>query len=247
MKLNPSGFQNFLEFLYEGLYQLTENVAGPKHAAKFFALPATIFIYVILSNWLALFPGLPLMGVGLCEEHHVEAKAGATTHEAEVAVAKWWKTCKPGEVIVPFLRSTSADLNNTLSLALVTQVLAQIFGITILGIGGYAGKFFVTQKMTSAKSGGEFALGIIDFLVGLLELLSEFIKVLAYTFRLYGNIFAGEVTVFIVVFFIPLFAVLPMLAFEVFVGFIQAFVFFILSVAFYTLASTGHGGHDEAH
>jgi F-type H+-transporting ATPase subunit a len=73
------------------------------------------------------------------------------------------------------------------------------------------------------------------------------VKVIAYTFRLFGNIFAGEVTVFILVFFLPLLAALPMLAFEVFVGFIQAFVFFILSVAFYTLAVTSHGGHEEAH
>jgi F-type H+-transporting ATPase subunit a len=251
MKMQPSGLQNVLELLYEGLYNLTENVAGPKHVKRFFAIPATIFIYVLFSNWLALFPGFPLMGVGLCRDaHHAETvvvEEGGHSAEAtsEHGESSGWKTCGPGQHVVPLFRSPSADLNNTLSLALVTQVLAQIFGFSVLGAGGYMGKFFVTHKMTSAKGPGDFALGIIDFLVGLLELLSEFVKVVAYTFRLYGNIFAGEVTVMILTFFVPLVLTIPMLGFEIFVGFIQAFVFFILSVAFYTLAVASHD--HEAH
>lgn len=257
MKLQPSGLQNVLEFLYEGLYNLTENVAGPEHAKKFFAIPATIFIYVLFSNWLALFPGFPLMGVGLCQEGHheetgveqtAEGEHGAEAEQHSEATSSGWKTCGPGQHVVPLFRSPSADLNNTLSLALVTQFMAQFFGFSMLGVGGYLGKFFITQKMTSAKGAGEFALGMIDFMVGLLELLSEFVKVVAYTFRLYGNIFAGEVTVMILTFFVPLILTLPMLGFEIFVGFIQAFVFFILSVAFYTLAVASHDHeHDEAH
>jgi F-type H+-transporting ATPase subunit a len=260
MKLQPSGLQNVLEFLYEGLYNLTENVAGPEHAKKFFAIPATIFIYVLFSNWLALFPGFPLMGVGLCQEaHHAETEVvaegghGAEAEQhgeatSEHGESSGWKTCGPGQHVVPLFRSPSADLNNTLSLALVTQFMAQFFGFSVLGVGGYVGKFFTTKKMTSAKGPGEFALGMIDFMVGLLELLSEFVKVVAYTFRLYGNIFAGEVTVMILTFFVPLILTLPMLGFEIFVGFIQAFVFFILSVAFYTLAVASHDHeHDEAH
>jgi F-type H+-transporting ATPase subunit a len=253
MKMQPTGLQNVLELLYEGLYNLTENVAGPEHVKRFFAIPATIFIYVLFSNWLALFPGFPLMGVGLCQAHHEVVEDGGEHGDphGEVMVeehgeSSGWKTCGPGEHVVPLFRSPSADLNNTLSLALVTQVLAQIFGFSVLGAGGYMSKFFVTHKMTSAKGPGDFALGIIDFLVGLLELLSEFVKVVAYTFRLYGNIFAGEVTVMILTFFVPLILTIPMLGFEIFVGFIQAFVFFILSVAFYTLAVASHD-HEEAH
>lgn len=258
MKMQPTGLQNVLEWMYELIYNLTENVAGPKHVKQFFAIPATIFFYVLVSNWFALFPGFPLLGVGVCEELHyedeaktmevVEAEEGhgeAADDHGEDKAHGWWNTCPAGTHLVPLFRSPSADLNNTLSLAVITQVLAQIFGFAALGVGGYLGKFFVIHKMTSASSVGEFALGAIDFMVGLLEFLSEFVKVVAYTFRLYGNIFAGEVTVMILTFFVPLILALPMLAFEIFVGFIQAFVFYILSVAFYTLAVSSHG--DEAH
>ncbi|MDM8519524.1 FoF1 ATP synthase subunit a [Anaerolineales bacterium HSG6] len=251
MSEQPSGLQNALEFLYEGLYNLTENVAGPEHVKRFFAIPATIFIYVLVSNWFALFPGFPLLGVGLCTEaHHAEETAHAEDSHAdeghaEEASGSMWTTCAPGEHVVPLFRSPSADLNNTLSLALVTQVMSWTFGIMVLGFAGYFSKFFVTKKMISGATIGERFLGVIDFLVGLLELLSEFVKIVAYTFRLFGNIFAGEVTVMILTFFVPLILTLPMLGFEIFVGFIQAFVFFILSVAFYTLAVASHG--DEAH
>jgi len=265
MQLQPTGLQNLIEFAYEGIYQLTENVCGPKWVTKFFAVPATIFFYVLVVNLFGLFPGLPLHGIGLCEvahhgdthhaeeahadEHHAEETHADTSHAKEKesgAFIPWPKPCNEGEQLVPFLRPPSTDLNYTLSLAIFTQVVAWVFGIQALGVGGYLGKFFITHKLTSAKSIGDFFMGIIDFLVGLLELLSEFVKIIAYTFRLFGNIFAGEVTVFILTFFVPLILALPMLMFEVFVAFIQAFVFFILSVAFYTLAVQPHGG-EEGH
>lgn len=269
MKMYPGPLQNILEFMYEGIYTLTENVAGPEHVKKFFFIPATIFVYVLVSNWIALFPGFPLIGVGICEyppDNHHKAASGTeqadgshsshevaaeteeghhSSHEVDEHGGNWWTTCKPGQHVVPFLRSPSADLNNTLSLALITQIAAQVFGIMALGVTGYFGKFFLFGKLTSAKSAGEMAMSVIDVLVGLLEFLSEFIKVVAYTFRLYGNIFAGEVTVMILTFFVPLVLALPMLGFEIFVGFIQAFVFYILSVAFYTMAVSSHG--EEAH
>ncbi len=273
MKMYPSKGQNLLEFMYEGIYNLTENVAGPKNAKRFFFVPATLFVYILVSNWIALFPGFPLLGVGVCEPHHyeesdtelvVEAEEhsdseahaeGEEDHSADeeyhgegeghYGESKWWTTCEPGEHVVPLIRSPSADLNNTLSLALISQVVAQVFGIMALGAAGYFGKFFVFGKIASAKGAGETAIAVIDVLVGLLEFLSEFIKVAAYTFRLYGNIFAGEVTVMILTFFVPLILAIPMLGFEIFVGFIQAFVFYILSVAFYTMAVSSHG--EEGH
>jgi F-type H+-transporting ATPase subunit a len=116
-----------------------------------------------------------------------------------------------------------------------------------LGVGGYLGKFFVFSGMTSAKSAGEFLMGLIGFLVGLLEFLSEFIRIIAYTFRLFGNIFAGEVMLLVIMFLVPLIVVTPLIGFEIFVNIIQAFIFYILSVAFYTVAITGHGDHDESH
>ncbi len=249
LKMIPSGLQNVLEMIVEGLYNLTEGVSGPKWVARFFIIPTTIFIYVLVSNWFGLLPGLA--GIGLCQEHHAEAA------HAEEAVASS-TTCPQGQVIVPFFRSPSADLNNTLMLALVTQVMAQVFGFSALG-GGYLKKFFVFGGVAAAfkpdehgnkRSFGsmmmQLAMGVIDIFVGLLEFLSEFVKIIAFTFRLFGNIFAGEVMLIVLTFLIPVMLTLPFLGLEVFVGAVQAFVFFILSIAFYTVAVTSHD-HEEAH
>ena len=274
MQLKPGGLQNFLEFMVENLYNLTEGVAGPKWVAKFFVVPATIFIFVLAANLFGLFVGIPLSGVGICQAaHHGEKEVHAAdegeahgevddhaeedaAHSEGDAHAEEGETeehgrvplgCEPGDHIVPFFRAPSADLNFTFALALITQIVAWTFGFMALGFGGFMGKFFVFDKLFSAKSGGDIALGLIDVFVGLLELLSEFVKIIAYTFRLFGNIFAGEVMLLVITFLVPMLVVAPLIGFEIFVAFIQAFVFFILSVAFYKVATTGHGDHDEAH
>ncbi len=251
MKMVPSGMQNVLELFIEYLFGVVEGMAPQQWAKKFFLIPATIFFYVLISNWFGLLPGLA--GVGFCEEpHHAETSA-EMAHPSIVG-------CAEGEVIVPLFRSPSSDLNNTLMLALVTQIAAQVFGFWALGFGGYMGKFFIFEGIAKAfkpdehgnkPSGksiaGQLAMGVIEMLVGLLEFLSEFTKVIAYTFRLFGNIFAGEVMIIVLTFLIPTFISLPSLGLEVFVGLVQAFVFFILSVAFYTLAVTPHHQEDGAH
>lgn len=259
MQLVPSGLQNVLEFLVEALYNLTESVSGPKWVSRFFIIPATIFFYVLASNLIGLLPGLA--GIGLCEEHHAPATAEAAPHE-EAPTANGFRlgnTCEKGQVIVPFLRSPSADLNFTLVLALITQIVAQYFGFSALGFGGYASKFIVLDGIKAAfkpdehghkrSTGGmigQLMLGLINFAVGLLELLSEFVKIIAFTFRLFGNVFAGEVMLIVLTFLVPLMLTLPFLGFEIFVGAVQAFIFFILSVAFYSVAVTSHE-HEEAH
>jgi F-type H+-transporting ATPase subunit a len=262
MQLVPSGLQNVLEIIVEALYNQTESVSGPKWAPKFFIIPSTIFIYVLVSNWIGLFPGLA--GIGICEAHHheeahVEEVSHQAPHEETTGFRLNLNTCDEGEVIVPLFRSPSADLNNTLMLAVLTQVTAQVFGVMALGAGGYLSKFFVFDGLTAAfkpdaegnrrSFGGmlaQLALGFIDLFVGLLEFMSEFVKVIAFTFRLFGNIFAGEVMLIVLTFLVPLILTLPFLGLEVFVGLVQAFVFYILSIAFYTVAVIPHG-HEEAH
>jgi F-type H+-transporting ATPase subunit a len=260
MQLVPSGLQNFVEIIVETLYNLTESVAGPKWAPRFFVIPTTIFIYVLVSNWFGLIPGLA--GFGFCHAPgHAEGEQAAVEEEAHTEEPHGWVIgCSPGEEIIPLFRSPSADLNYTLMLALITQVAAQFFGFSALGASGYLGKFFVVDKLKAAfgpdehgherSRGGmmaQLAFGLIDFFVGLLEGLSEFVKVIAFTFRLFGNIFAGEVMLIVLTFLVPLVLTIPFLGFEVFVGLVQAFIFFILSVAFYTVAVTAHGGHEEGH
>lgn len=123
------------------------------------------------------------------------------------------------EIMVPLFRSNTADLNTTLALAIISFFLIQYYSIKYIGIGSYLKKFF------------NFANPIM-FFVGILELISEFSKILSFAFRLFGNIFAGEVLMTIIAFLIPILATFPFLLFEVFVGIIQALVFSMLTAVF---------------
>jgi len=124
------------------------------------------------------------------------------------------------EVFVPLFRSTNSDLNNTLALAIVSVASVQFFGIITIGFFKYAGKFFVSPFKKP--------YGVGTF-VGLLELVSEFSKMISFSFRLFGNIFAGEVLLVVVSMIIPYIVPLPFMFLELFVGFIQALVFSMLS------------------
>lgn len=124
---------------------------------------------------------------------------------------------------VPLLRGNTTDLNTTLTLALIAFFAIQYYGIKELGVGGYLGKFFNFSSP-------------ISIFTGLLELVSEFSRIISFAFRLFGNIFAGEVILSIIAFLIPVLASFPFLLLEIFVGFIQAFVFAMLAAVFINLA-----------
>jgi len=136
---------------------------------------------------------------------------------------------EPHATFVPYLRAGTADLNTTLALALLSMLAVQIFGISHLKLG-YFKKFF---NFTNP----------INFYVGLLELISEFAKVISFAFRLFGNIFAGEVLLAVIGFLVPVIAPMPFYGLELFVGFIQALVFSMLSLVFFNMATIGHDEH----
>lgn len=123
------------------------------------------------------------------------------------------------QVLVPLFRAGTADLNTTLALAILTMITVQVVGVAALGTFKYAKKFFNFK-------------GPIDFFVGILELMSEFSKIISFSFRLFGNIFAGEVLLTVIAFLLPLIAPLPFFLLEIFVGFIQALVFTMLALVF---------------
>ncbi|GAB4532073.1 MAG: F0F1 ATP synthase subunit A [Anaerolineae bacterium] len=263
MQLVPSGLQNLLEWVVEALYNLTESVATPRWAPRFFAIVATIFLYVLFSNWFGLIPGLA--AVGICEEHHIEDAGHAAIPGLAAPLLDHPEEeqrpplgCHVGEVIVPLFRSPSTDLNNNLALALVSVGMTQVFGVMALGVG-YFTKFFNVKGMVRAfgpnergeRRGcagmvGAFMFGAIDFFVGILELISEFAKIISFSFRLFGNIFAGEVMLLVLASLLPLVLTIPFLGLEVFVGLIQAFIFYILTLAFFTIATVSHD-HAEEH
>jgi F-type H+-transporting ATPase subunit a len=146
-----------------------------------------------------------------------------------------------GWVLVPFLRAANTDLNTTLALAVIAVVMIQVYSIQAHGFGGYFGKFLQTKAIGK----GNF-MGIIDTFVGLLEAISEFSKIISFAFRLFGNVFAGAVLLFVMSFLIP-FLFPGMMIFyglELFVGAIQAFVFMMLTFVFISAATVAHGeGH----
>ncbi len=202
----PRGFQNLMESVLEGLFNLVDSVTGDREQTKkFFPIVATIFIVIILSNWIELVPGLGT--IGLNQLHHGE------------------------EVFVPFVRSPSADLNMTAAIAIFAVIAAQVMGVMALGVKKYAGKFFISPFKKPY---------FIGTFVGILEIISEFAKIISFSFRLFGNIFAGEVLLLVMLTLVPLFVPLPFLFLEIFVGFIQALVFSMLTLVFFKMASEAH-------
>ncbi|MEM7126293.1 MAG: F0F1 ATP synthase subunit A [Chloroflexota bacterium] len=140
------------------------------------------------------------------------------------------------KVFVPFLRPPTASLNFTFALAIMTMVLVQYYGVKKLG-SSYFGKFFTLR-------GEGFMKGINGF-VGILELISEISRILTFAFRLFGNIFAGEVMLATMAFLVTFMLPIPFYFLEIFVGFVQALVFMMLALIFFTLSEHAHG--DEHH
>lgn len=138
----------------------------------------------------------------------------------------FWEIEKGEKVLVPLLRGPTADLNTTLALALISVFLTQFFGIKYLHL-----KYFT--KFINFK-------GPIQFFVGILETVSEFAKIISFAFRLFGNIFAGEVLLTVIAFLMPIIAPIPFMGMELFVGFIQALVFSLLTAVFLSVATAEH-------
>lgn len=134
---------------------------------------------------------------------------------------------------IPFFRPPSSDLNFTVALGVVSVMTAQILGIASLGFFKHMGKFFTFKK------------GPIYTFVGLLELVSEIAKMVSFSFRLFGNIFAGEVLLTVIAAIVPFVVPLPFYALEVFVALVQALVFTMLSLVFFTMATASHDEHEE--
>jgi len=354
MKLAPSGLQNFIEAVIEFLAGQVESIAGEKNGRKFFPVIATLFLFIIMSNWFGLFPFFNAIGKTEDVGHHVfheielhheegklfesdkfaavkmqksggialiknkaklidfpvaEGEAATVTldryivwlaekftgfevplHEGEVhdefaappaEVVKLAKDAldkddkapllliKEGEtdghaaeagaghgvpspglgqvvtgiefrgdklgLVIPVFRGVYSDVNNTLALGIIAFIVIEFWGFQALGFG-YLKKFF--------------SLSPIGAFVGFLELLSEFIRIVSFTFRLFGNIFAGEVLLLMMTFLMPFLFVDIIYGLELFVGFIQAAVFSLLVLVFGSMATEGHGDeehHDDGH
>ena len=233
--LVPKGIAGAFEMIVEMLYNLTETSAG-KYTKQIFPWFATIIILVFVANITKLLPGVETIGL----MHHVEhgyvtqdiggnwaILTGTAAHEGD------------GSMVTPFFRGLSTDLNFTVALALISVIMTQVIGVRAQGIR-YFTKFINFTTMFSKP-----LFGFMDFVVGVLELISELAKILSFAFRLFGVMFAGTVLVALGGVMVPVFAPSLIFAFEVFMGVIQAFVFGMLTMVFMSQATQGHGEHSE--
>lgn len=234
------GISGAIEGLLEVLYNLTESTAG-KWTKAIFPFFATITLLVLVSNWMELIPGVD--SIGVFDEHHIPhiEECNFETYNVlgfEVeALASGDRECSGG--IIPFVRVASTDLNFTVAIALFAVIGIQVIGLRALGTE-YLTKFWNTKTLFKVPM-----FGVIDFGVGLIELVSEFVKVLSFSFRLFGNIFAGSVMLFVIGSLVPVFAQSGFLMLEFFVGMIQAIVFGMLTMIFMAQATISHAHGDE--
>lgn len=232
--LAPHGIAGAMEMIVEMLYNMTENAAG-KWAKKIFPWFATILLVVLVANLMELLPGMETVGlVRAAEEGHPIQALAANFFTITAGAAE----AGQGFIVVPFFRTLSTDLNFTLSLALISVVMTQVIGIQAQGIG-YFSKFLNFTTMFKKP-----ALGFMDFIVGLLELISEIAKILSFTFRLFGVMFSGFVLVALVGTMVPIFVPSMIYMFELFMGVIQAFVFGMLTMVFMSMATHGHASEE---
>ncbi len=305
LSLVPSGFSGAVEAAVEAFYGIVVQVAGEENGRRFFPLVATIFFFVLISNYAGLLPinnviGLAEPGFGqkqtvleqrsfagidfamiplkpelvdtgggdhafieysdgtvvedVGDEEHSRAvgplaqvsgnPTGAATsarigteeeHEAGATVTRF------SGLIAPYFRSVMTDVTAPAAIAIFSFIFVEFWGLQSLGLS-YLTKFFNFGKLLR----GEIFGGIIDFLVGILELVSELSRLVSFTFRLFGNIFAGEVLLLMMTFLVPFVLVDVFYGLELFVGLVQAFVFAMLTLVFAVTAVSHHGADHES-
>lgn len=241
VKNKKSKFVFFILFVVNGIYSMFQPIMKDK-TKTFFPLLASFLLYILMCNWFGLIPGvgsITLKPAKAEEMHVVEEKAEAPkeevnkdaheeeAREAEAPVAAAAAEKPHEEPPTPLLRAATADLNMTIALGLISVVLIQYYGIMYVGLAGYIKKFLNFSSP-------------IDFFTGILEIVSEFSKIISFAFRLFGNIFAGEVLIAVIAFLIPVLATFPFLLLEIFVGFIQALVFSMLTAVFLNMSTAKH-------
>lgn len=228
----PKGVAGVLEALLEYLYNLTEATAGKKWTKTIFPWFATITLMVLLANWMELIPGVDSIGL---LEPSAHGHAIQQVLPGVDTIIKQEAQDGEGYTLIPFVRTLSTDLNFTIALALIAVSMVQVVGVKAQGMK-YFTKFWNTKNLFSKPF-----FGAIDWVVGLLEIISEISKILSFGFRLFGNIFAGSVMLFVIGSLIPVFAQSIFVGLELFVGAIQALVFGMLTMVFMSMATKGHG------
>ena len=219
----PGRLQNFAEAGLEFMLTYVDQVTGNRERSlKFLPIVGGMFMFILVSNYMGLLPGTGALGRHLLVDGHVE--------------------------LVPFLRSANSDLNLTLAMAVFAVLISHILGVVTIGFFRYANKFVkLGDVVASFRHGGlSIMTALIEFGVGFLEIISEIAKLVSLSFRLFGNIFAGEVLLTIMAGLFPVFLPLPFMFLELIVGLIQALVFAMLTLTYLSMATTPVKVHSES-
>jgi len=225
LKQIPGKVQHIFEILLEGALSLCDQVTNDrKLTLKIFPLVTSLFIFILINNWLGL---LPIVG-----------SVGFIAQEAGQSF------------FIPVFRAGTADINTTLALSIAIVIGSNIFGIMTIGAWKIFNKYvnikaFGGMVTKFRKDKSVILVAPITFFVGILELIGEMAKVASLSFRLFGNVFAGEVLLAsmgaIFLYILPT----PFLFLEVFIGLIQALIFSLLATVYFTIASQDHEEHEE--
>jgi F-type H+-transporting ATPase subunit a len=247
--------QSIIEPVIEAMYSLTESIASSKKATmRIFPYVMTFFLFILVSNFMGLMPGIGTIGffkedaahsqaiskayaVSASDSHQKEINATVTEEKGEATDhSEVTESAGHSEAsLVPLFRGATSDINVTLALALISVVATHMLSIQLTGLGDYLGRFFSANP--------------VNLYVGLLELVAEVTKVISLSFRLFGNIYAGEVALHTISNLAAFVAPLPFLLLESIVSIVQALVFSVLTLVFMAVLTTPHHGHEksEAH
>lgn len=219
----PGTFQLIVESALEAILGYFDQVTGDREKSKkFLPLIGSLFLFILLSNWMGQLPGTGSVGL--------------------------WQTHGGESVLIPLFRPATSDLNLTLAMALVSVITSHIVGMVGIGFFAHWNKFFqfgtVWKAIVSLKP-MNIMVAIVEFVVGLIEFVSEIAKILSLSLRLFGNIFAGEVLMTVIASIFAYGLPLPFMALELIVGIVQAAVFSMLSLVYLTILSQKPHGSEE--
>ncbi|MEK7203456.1 MAG: F0F1 ATP synthase subunit A, partial [Patescibacteria group bacterium] len=218
IKIIPGRVQNIIEAVIESLLDIFDSITGSRaKTLKYFPFVFSFFVFILLNNWLGILPGVGSIGKIIMENGN--------------------------KIFVPFFRGGTADLNTTLALAIIAVVFSHIFSITTLGVWKYINKFINFKALIEIpkkiiKEPAILIINPIKVFVGLIEIVGEFAKVISLSFRLFGNIFAGEVLLASMATLVAFGLPIPFMLLEILVGLIQALIFSILILVYITLNTT---------
>jgi F-type H+-transporting ATPase subunit a len=226
VSLRPSRLQAGAEMLLDTLFGYFDEVTGSRErSTKFLPLIGTLFIFILFSNWMGLLPGVG--SIGIWQNH--------------------------GKEFIPMFRPAMSDLNLTVAMAIIAVLTSHILGIMTVGFFVHWNRFLqfgTVWKAIKTFKPMNIITAFVEFIVGLIELVSELAKVLSLSLRLFGNIFAGEVLITVISSIFAYLLPLPFMGLELIVGIVQAAVFSMLTLAYLTVLTNpieSHGEEEHAH